>query len=54
MGIYCSINGNKYKCLFGKSYVTFYDVKNKSNFLTVENDKMLKDIIKNPFFNISR
>lgn len=48
--MFCTINGHKYRCLFGREYVTFFDVSDKEMFLTVDKGIKLKNLLKNPFF----
>lgn len=49
--IYCNINNRKYKCLIGKDYMTFTDMKDKDSFLTVDRSIKLSKLIKHSFFD---
>ena len=48
--IYCTINGYKYRVLFGPDYTTFVDVKDKDTWISIENNTTMKNVTKNPFF----
>ncbi len=48
--IFCTINNKKYRVLFCKDSVTFFDNDDESVFLTTDNSRKLSSVIKSPFF----
>ena len=48
--IFCTINGHKYRVLFGPDYTTFVDVNDKDTWISIENMSSMKKVLKNPFF----